>query len=69
MHRCGPSRAPCCTASAAGAAFEAYLDPTGAKGYQELHSSGVETTYTDKDLLVSSFAGILQVLLPRECCC
>jgi hypothetical protein len=45
----------------AGTAFEAYLIPTGAEGYQEVSVSGTETTYTDKGFLSSAFAGLLQV--------
>lgn len=32
----------------AGAAFEAYLVPTGAEGRQEVAVNGTETTYTDR---------------------
>lgn len=47
----------------AGTAFEAYLVPTGAEGYQEVSVSGTETTYTDKAFLSSAFAGLMQASL------
>lgn len=31
----------------AGAAFESYLEPTGAEGFQERAFNGTETTFTD----------------------
>lgn len=32
----------------AGAAFEAYLEPTGGEGFQQLSLNGAKTTYTDR---------------------
>jgi hypothetical protein len=32
----------------AGAAFEAYLEPTGAEGFQEHSLNGTDITYTDR---------------------
>jgi hypothetical protein len=32
----------------AAAAFEAYLEPTGAEGWQDRAANGTETTYTDR---------------------
>jgi hypothetical protein len=43
-----------------GTAFEAYLLPTGAEGYQEVSVNGTETTYTDRTFLSTAFAGVLQ---------
>ena len=32
----------------AGASFEAYLEPTGGEGFQQLSLNGAKTTYTDR---------------------
>jgi hypothetical protein len=47
----------------AGVAFESYLEPTGAEGYQEVSLSGCNTTYTDRSFLASTYEGILHIRL------
>lgn len=44
----------------AGTAFEAYLEPVGAEGCQEVGVNGTRTTYTDCAFLAAAFDGILQ---------
>ncbi len=45
----------------AGVAFEAYLVPSGAEGLQERSANGTAVTYTDRQFLSETFAGLLRV--------
>eukprot|EP00877_Chromochloris_zofingiensis_P011591 jgi/Chrzof1/6686/Cz19g05210.t1 len=47
----------------AAAAFEAYLEPSGAEGFEEVSTNGTKVTYTDRQFLLATFDGVLHLTI------